>query len=100
MLNILARAAGLAAVRPGTASVVPRDSITANVNFNNNTGSPQHLASGILYGVPDQQGQVPDHWYTDMGFNYLRAGGAQVGAPGRGWVWGLQEYKVRQPGQF
>jgi len=37
---------------------------------------------------------VADHFYTDMGFNYARAGGAQVPAPGRGWIWGYDEYKV------
>lgn len=67
---------------------------TSIVNLNNNTGSPGHLASGILYGIPDTANQIPDHFYTDFGFNYNRAGGAQVAAPGRGWIWGLTEYKV------
>lgn len=71
-----------------------RDGTTATVNFGNNTGTPKHLASGILYGVPDTQNQIPSSFYTGMGFNYLRAGGAQVGAPGRGWIWGPTEYKV------
>jgi hypothetical protein len=44
----------------------------------NNTGSPEHLASGFIYGIPDTQDQIPDHFYTDIGFNYARAGGAQV----------------------
>ncbi|KAL3412418.1 glycoside hydrolase superfamily [Aspergillus fumigatus] len=70
-----------------------RDSVTAQVNFANNTGKPQHLASGILYGLPDTPNQIPTKFYTDMGFNYNRAGGAQVPAPGRGWIWGLDEYK-------
>lgn len=67
---------------------------TSVVNLSNNTGKPGHLASGILYGIPDMQNQIPDYFYTDIGFNYARAGGAQVGAPGRGWIWGLSEYKV------
>lgn len=71
-----------------------RDGTTATVNFGNNTGTPKHLASGILYGVPDTANQIPSSFYTGMGFNYLRAGGAQVGAPGRGWIWGMTEYKV------
>jgi hypothetical protein len=74
-----------------------RDGTTAVVNFANNTGSPKHLASGILYGVPDTANQIPNSFYTGMGFNYLRAGGAQVGAPGRGWIWGKTEYKVGHP---
>jgi hypothetical protein len=67
---------------------------TSTVNLNNNTGTPKHLASGILYGIPDTLNQIPDHFYTDIGFNYARAGGAQVAAPGRGWIWGLSEYKA------
>jgi hypothetical protein len=39
--------------------VVKRDSVTAVVNFSNNTGTPQHLASGLLYGVPDTLDQIP-----------------------------------------
>lgn len=73
---------------------------TSTVNLNNNTGSIAHLASGILYGIPDTANQVPTSFYTDMGFNYARAGGAQVPAPGRGWIWGLTEYKVNDRGHF
>lgn len=36
-----------------------RDTVTAQVNFNQNTGWPQHLASGLLYGVPDTVNQIP-----------------------------------------
>jgi hypothetical protein len=39
--------------------VLKRDSVTAVVNFSNNTGAPQHLASGLLYGVPDTLDQIP-----------------------------------------
>lgn len=67
---------------------------TSTVNLGNNTGSIAHLASGFIYGIPDTEGQIPDHFYTEMGFNYARAGGAQVPAPGRGWIWGLTEYHV------
>lgn len=31
----------------------------AQVNFRNNTGKPQQLASGVLYGVPDTPNQIP-----------------------------------------
>lgn len=77
-------------------AVAKRQSGTSVVNLGNNTGTPQHLASGVLYGIPDTANQIPDHFYTDMGFNYARAGGAQIPAPGRGWIWGLTEYKVCQ----
>jgi hypothetical protein len=36
-----------------------RDAVTAQVNFNQNTGWPQHFASGLLYGVPDTVNQIP-----------------------------------------
>jgi hypothetical protein len=69
-------------------------SVTSTVNLSNNTGTPNHLAAGFIYGIPDTPDQIPDHFYTEMGFNYARAGGAQVPAPGRGWIWGLTEYKA------
>ena len=87
-------ALALAATHAVASPLAPRDSVTAVVNLNNNTGTPSHLASGFIYGVPDTANQIPSTFYTGMGFNYLRAGGAQVPAPGRGWIWGLTEYKV------
>jgi hypothetical protein len=105
----------LALVQLASASpLTTRDTVTAQVNFNNNTGTPQHLASGLLYGVPDTQDQIPvrcldnfifklyfdtlfqAHFYQNIGYNYERAGGAQVAAPGRGWIWGFTEYQVRK----
>jgi hypothetical protein len=65
---------------------------TTTVTLSNNTGKPAQLASGYIYGIPDAPNQIPDHFYTEMGFNYARCGGAQVGAPGRGWIW--NEYSV------
>lgn len=64
---------------------------TAIVDLSNNTGTPQRLASGILYGIPDTPGQIPSNYYTDIGLNYFRGGGAQV--PSRGWIRG--EYDGR-----
>ncbi|RDW73337.1 hypothetical protein BP6252_07244 [Coleophoma cylindrospora] len=68
---------------------------TAVVTLGSNTGSPHHWASGFIYGIPDTLNQIPDHWYTNMGFNYGRAGGAQLGAPARGWIYGRTEYRNR-----
>ena len=59
-----------------------RVSGTSIVNLSNNTGYAENLASGFIYGIPDTPNQIPDHFYTEMGFNYARAGGAQVPAPG------------------
>ncbi|KAJ5889367.1 hypothetical protein N7504_010177 [Penicillium tannophilum] len=76
-------------------SLAAADNITATVNLAVTKGSPEHLASGFIYGLPDTPDFIPDHWYTDMGFRYGRAGGAQLEAPNRGWIWGLKEYKGR-----
>ena len=52
---------------------------TAVVDLSTNRGEPKHLAAGFIYGIPDNGNQIPDHWYTNMGFNYNRGGGAQMG---------------------
>ncbi|GME47614.1 putative glycoside hydrolase family 39 protein [Neofusicoccum parvum] len=86
--------AGLCLAKPITdLELDKRATDTAVVNLANNTGNPSHYASGILYGIPDTANQIPDHFYTDIGFNYARAGGAQVASPGRGWIW--NEYPAR-----
>lgn len=68
---------------------------TATVNLAVPQGTPSHLASGFIYGIPDTPDQIPDHFYTDMGFRYTRAGGSQLPAPARGWVYGANELQVR-----
>lgn len=58
-------------------------------------GPAQQLASGIIYGTPDVQNQIPDNFYTETKLKYFRAGGAQLFNVGqRGWHIG--EY----PGRF
>lgn len=90
---LVAALAGFALATPIADAVFnKRATDTAVVSLANNTGKPSHYASGVLYGIPDTQNQIPDHFYTDIGFNYARAGGAQVASPGRGWIW--NEYPV------
>lgn len=67
----------------------------STVNLLEKTGKPHHLASGLLYGVPNTPDQIPDHFYTNMGFNYLRAGGTQLPVGGAGWNTNLSDYEVR-----
>lgn len=68
---------------------------TATVDAAISRGTPANLASGWIYGIPDTPGQIPDHFYSDVGYRYGRAGGAQLVNPGeRGWIWGMNEYKV------
>lgn len=65
----------------------------ATVDVAVRTGPPCHLASGILYGIPDRPDQIPDHFYKDIGFNYGRGGGSQL--PGtKGYAVSLQDYEV------
>ena len=71
---------------------------TAVVDLSVQLGSPQHLASGFIYGIPDvgfdqSATQIPSHFYSDIGFNYARAGGAQLSEGG--WIDGLSAYAAR-----
>lgn len=76
-------------------SLARADNMTATVNLGVSKGDPVHWASGFIYGIPDTPHQIPDHWYTQIGLRYGRAGGAQLEAPARGWIWGLEEYQGR-----
>jgi hypothetical protein len=55
----------------GPNAIGKRQSGTSIVNLGNNTGAPEHLASGVLYGTPDTANQIPDHFYTDSGYFFL-----------------------------
>ena len=80
----------LASVASGL-TLQARDTPGPIINFANNTGTPKHLASGILYGLPDNQTQIPSSFLSGFGFNYQRAAGAQVG---HGWSWSEPEFEV------
>jgi hypothetical protein len=71
-----------------------RDGGTSVVNFANNTGTPQYLASGILYGLPEAEKQIPQHFLTDIKLQQYRGSGAQLARPSRGWIFGKSEYEV------
>ncbi|WP_083502418.1 lectin [Sphaerimonospora mesophila] len=57
------------------------------VNFSVTDGSPTYRASGWIYGMTEDAANPPDHFFTDVRFRYMRAGGAQLDGPG-GWVSG------------
>lgn len=69
---------------------------TAIVNADKSTGATAYLASGFIYGFPDNgtnaQTAIPDHFLTDIKFGATRAGGAQISAPG----WASGGYKGYQ----
>jgi hypothetical protein len=64
------------------------ESIT--VNFSVAGGSPTYRASGWIYGMTENAAAPVDHFYRDVKFRYMRAGGAQLGQPG-GWVAGTYD---------
>ncbi|WP_214109141.1 RICIN domain-containing protein [Acrocarpospora catenulata] len=61
------------------------ESIT--VNFATAGGSPTYRASGWIYGMTENASGPADHFFRDVKFRYMRAGGAQLDSPG-GWVSG------------
>ncbi|NUR48459.1 MAG: beta-xylosidase, partial [Hamadaea sp.] len=69
----------------GVPAVAADESIS--VNFSVAGGSPTYRASGWIYGMTENAAGPPDHFFTDVKFRYMRAGGAQLDSPG-GWVSG------------
>ncbi|TLD23120.1 hypothetical protein PspLS_07623 [Pyricularia sp. CBS 133598] len=62
------------------------DIMKAIIDVDVRRGAACQLASGIIYGIPETPGQIPDHFYTDIKLKYFRAGGAQLLDVGRrGW---------------
>jgi len=64
------------------------ESIT--VNFAAAGGTPTYRASGWIYGMTENASGPADHFYRDVKFRFMRAGGAQLGSPG-GWVAGTYD---------
>ncbi|KAH7071243.1 glycoside hydrolase superfamily [Paraphoma chrysanthemicola] len=92
-------AAALFLLTANAATLARRAVGTATVSLASPSGTPSHLASGFIYGIPDNgtsiSTAIPDNFYRDFGFRACRAGGAQLVAPNRGWAFGEQEYTGR-----
>ncbi|WP_410672335.1 RICIN domain-containing protein [Amycolatopsis sp. cmx-4-68] len=58
-----------------------------SVDFSVAGGSPSYRASGWIYGMTEDASAPADHFYRDVKFQAMRAGGAQLDSPG-GWVAG------------
>ena len=58
-----------------------------SVNFSIAGGAPTYRASGWIYGMSENGSTPADHFFRDVRFRYMRAGGAQLDSPG-GWVSG------------
>ncbi|WP_231648261.1 beta-xylosidase [Saccharothrix sp. NRRL B-16348] len=70
---------------PGPTAQAPDESLS--VDFSVAGGAPTHRASGWIYGMTEDGTGPADHFFRDVGFRYMRAGGAQLDGPG-GWVAG------------
>jgi hypothetical protein len=46
-------------------------SLTATVTLSSSLGTPSHLASGFIYGIPDTANQIADSFYTQMVSEHL-----------------------------
>lgn len=93
--GVLLAAVGTTRAAPVSSSSSESSNTTAKVDLLVNRGSSQHWASGAIYGIPDNADQIPNSWFSDIDFQYGRSGGAQLGAPQRGWVWGMTDYEGR-----
>lgn len=78
-------AATLTATAPASPASAADESIS--VNFAVAGGSPTYRASGWIYGMTENGAGPADHFYRDVKFRAMRAGGAQLDQPG-GWVSG------------
>ncbi|KAH8173464.1 glycosyl hydrolases family 39 domain-containing protein [Sarocladium implicatum] len=70
----------------------------AIVDLGSTHGPAEQLASGFLYGIPNNgtsaSTAIPDHFYTEIGFRATRGGGSQTSDAG--WTSGdLEAYRTR-----
>ncbi|MFF3437197.1 RICIN domain-containing protein [Streptosporangium sp. NPDC002721] len=81
-VGVLVAASAVTTAAPAQAA---DESIT--VNLATAGGSPTYRASGWIYGMTENASGPADHFFRDVRFRYMRAGGAQLDGPG-GWVSG------------
>jgi hypothetical protein len=62
------------------------DDQSITVNFAATGPAPTYRASGWIYGMTENGAAPPDHFFTDVRYQAMRAGGAQLA--GGGWVGG------------
>lgn len=79
------------------ASLALRSNGVAAVDLAKTTGRANFLASGWIYGFPDNgveaDNSIPEHFIRDLKFGASRAGGAQT--PTLGWYDGYEAYVPR-----
>jgi Ricin-type beta-trefoil lectin domain-like len=90
LLEAFASACVLAVSVAGVAQPAHAADESITVDFSVAGGSPTYRASGWIYGMTEDASGPADHFYRDVNFRYMRAGGAQLGSPG-GWVAGTYD---------
>ncbi|WP_107463902.1 RICIN domain-containing protein [Streptomyces sp. MA5143a] len=66
---------------------------TVVVDFSTTTGAPTYRASGIIYGMTANGSLPQDHFFKDIKWKFMRAGGAQLNSGG--YATSLADYQTR-----
>jgi len=63
------------------------------VDFATAGGAPTYRASGMIYGLTADGSLPPDHFFKDIKWHFMRAGGAQLN--GGGYATSVADYRTR-----
>ncbi|MBD0839297.1 RICIN domain-containing protein [Streptomyces sp. TRM68416] len=85
---LAALAATLVPVGPSQAA-----DTSVTVDFATVKGAPSYRASGMIYGLTADGSLPPDHFFKDIKWQFMRAGGAQLN--GGGYATSLADYQTR-----
>lgn len=91
--QLLVAAAIAAAAATASPALIKRSSDTTTVHLNQCSGSPQHFAQGVLYGVNGTN--PPQSYIVNLGVNYLSEGGAQIDPQPAGYAASMASYEKR-----
>ncbi|MFD4872461.1 RICIN domain-containing protein [Streptomyces sp. NPDC058420] len=81
----------VAVVLPTTTAHATNTSVT--VDFATAGGAPTYHASGMIYGMTPDGSLPQDHFFTDIKWHFMRAGGAQLNSGG--YATSLADYQTR-----
>ncbi|WP_405848667.1 RICIN domain-containing protein [Streptomyces sp. NBC_01518] len=81
----------VAVVLPTTTAHAANTSVT--VDFATAGGAPTYHASGMIYGMTPDGSLPQDHFFTDIKWHFMRAGGAQINSGG--YATSLADYQTR-----
>ncbi|WP_369188730.1 RICIN domain-containing protein [Streptomyces sp. R08] len=81
----------VAVVLPTTTAHAANTSVT--VDFATAGGAPTYHASGMIYGMTPDGSLPQDHFFTDIKWHFMRAGGAQLNSGG--YATSLADYQTR-----